>query len=67
MYVDSNNIRLDAGANCSIMGAFSVYSAEMKNNKQYFVPPTFMIFTEEYLQSSWLKDLGNIYFGGEEQ
>ena len=67
MYVDSNNIRLDAGANCSIMGAFSVYSAEMKNNKQYFIPPTFMIFTEEYLQSSWLKDLGNIYFGGEEQ
>lgn len=67
IYSETENIKLEAGVNHSLMAAFTNYSGEMKNNENYFTPPTFMIFTEEYLEPSWLKDLNNIYFKGESQ
>lgn len=62
IYAGPENTKLEAGVCNSLMVAFSYYSGEMKNNEQYFIPPVFLIFTEEYLEPSWLKDLNNIRF-----
>lgn len=67
IYADPENVKFEAGGDRNLMAAFASYSCEMKNEGRYFVPPAFLIFTEEYLESSWLKDLGNIRFECEDE
>ncbi|MBP7176614.1 MAG: hypothetical protein KBA53_10450, partial [Thermoclostridium sp.] len=67
VYTDTDNQLLEVGANNSLLMAFTGIHREMRNGDTVNLPPIFLIFTQEYLDSAMLQDLKNIQFdfGGE--
>jgi hypothetical protein len=62
VYTDTENQWLEAGVNSSLLMAFTGIRRELRNNEKITVPPTFLIFTEEYINAGLLQDLKNIRF-----
>ncbi|WP_425448927.1 GNAT family N-acetyltransferase [Dethiothermospora halolimnae] len=49
-------------SNPEALGNLVINNADIEHGDSMFIPPTFMIFTEEYIEEKLLKDLKNIKF-----